>query len=111
LASGDGTPSDRDQQAPQGNVIGHARPTDSPEEDALESLELLHAVVRHHLAGLHQTVARPVEIGEFELEVEAPRRGLQNPHAFRQNFLADSVSRNERNLVLGHHNPPEPRGT
>ena len=93
---------DRDQQAPQRNVIGHARPADGAEKDALERLELLHAVVRHHLAGLHQAIARPVEIGELELEVEAPRGGLQHVHAFRQNFLANSVTRNERDLVLGH---------
>jgi hypothetical protein len=85
---------DRDQQAPERNVIGNARPTDGAEEDALESLELLHAVVRHHLAGLHQPIARPVEIGELELEVEAPRSGFQNLHALRQDFLTDSVSRN-----------------
>ncbi len=85
---------DRDQQAPQRDVIGHARPAHGAEEDALESLQGFHAVVRHHLAGLHQPIARPVEIGELELEVEAPRGGFQNLHAFRQNFLTDSVTRN-----------------
>ena len=85
---------DRDQQSPQGNVIGHARPAHGAQEDALERLELLHAVVRHHLAGLHQPIARPVEIGEFEFEVEAPRGGFENEYAFRQNFLTDSVTRN-----------------
>ena len=85
---------DRDQQSPQRNVVGHARPADGAEEDALERLELLHAVVRHHLAGLHQPIARPVEIGEFEFEVEAPRGGFEHEYAFRQNFLTDSVTRN-----------------
>ncbi len=93
---------DRDQQTPQRDVIRHARPADSAQEDALEGLELLHTVFRHHLAGLEKSVARPVEIGKLELEVEAPRRGLQDAHALGQNFLADSVSRNECDLVLGH---------
>ena len=65
-------------------------------------LQRLHAVVRHHLAGLGEAVAGPVEIGEFELETEATPGGFQHAHALRQNFLADSVSRNERDLVLGH---------
>ena len=66
----------------------------------------LHSVVRHHLAGLRQAVAGPVELGELELEIEAPRGGLENANALRQNFLADSVTRNERDLVLGHVFPP-----
>src|SRR6267378_2162814 len=49
-----------------------------------------------------KTIARPVEIGELELEVEAARGGFEHAHALRQNLLADSVPRNESDLVLGH---------
>ena len=98
-----------DQQSPQRHMVGHARPADCPEENAFELLELLHAIVRHHLAGGQEAIARPVELGEFELEIEAPRGGFEDAHALRQNFLADSVPRNERDLVLGHSLPPETR--
>src|SRR5262249_2680369 len=72
------------------------------EKDALERLQRFHAVVRHHLTGLGKAVARPVEVGEFELEVEAPCRGFQHAHALGQDFLAYSITRNESDLVLGH---------
>jgi hypothetical protein len=87
-------------------VIGHAWPADGAQKDALERLELLHAVFRHHLAGLQQAIARPVEIGEFQLKIEAARHGFEHTHALRYGFLADSVTRNERDLMLGHVFPP-----
>jgi hypothetical protein len=93
---------DRDQQAPQRNVVRHAWPAHRAEEDALVLFQCLHAVVRHHLAGLGKAVAGPVEVGEFQLETEAAPGGFQHAHALRHDFLADSVTRNEGDLVLGH---------
>ena len=48
----------------------------APRKMLSNAFELLHAVVRHHRAGLAQALARPVVIGELELEAEAARRRL-----------------------------------
>jgi len=45
-------------------------------------------------------IEKDVEV--TELEVEAPRRGFEHAHTLGQNLFADSVSRNECDLMLGH---------
>jgi hypothetical protein len=59
-------------------MVGHRlRPADRAEEQRVEALELIHPVVRHHLAVLEIVVAaRPFKRGPFDADVEAARGGF-----------------------------------
>ncbi len=61
----EGSP-DRDQQSPQGHVVGDARPADRAEEDRVEVVEDADRVGGHHRAGLDVPLARPVEVLVFQ---------------------------------------------
>ena len=61
---------DRDQQAPERDVVGHAGIADRAEEDRVVAADLLEPVLRHHAAGARVVLAAPVELVPFELEAE-----------------------------------------
>src|SRR5258705_4917183 len=61
---------------------------------------LLLPVVRHHLVVLQVIVAgSEVELVELQPEAKLLRGGFQNPHAFRDNFPADSIAGNYSNFI------------
>ena len=94
---------DRDQQAPQRDMIGHAGISDGAEEDAVHALDLVEPVLRHHRAALGEALAAPIVVLPFEREAVAARRGLEHAHAFRHDFLADPVTGDDGDFVsLGH---------
>ena len=57
---------DRDQQAPQRDVVRHVRPAHRAQQDRVRLRQALHAVGRHHRAGLLVGLARPVVVREVE---------------------------------------------
>ena len=95
----------RDQEAPQRDVIGDARKADGAEIHRLELSELIEPVLRHHPAGSRVRLAAPVERRPREIEAESPPRRLEHTHAFRKDFLADSIARNHGN-PMSHLSPP-----
>ena len=55
---------DRDQQAPEPDVVGHVGPADGAEEDRVGRAQGVERVGRHHPAGLDEVVAAPRVLGE-----------------------------------------------
>ncbi|KAI3480882.1 hypothetical protein L1887_56956 [Cichorium endivia] len=89
------------QRTPQRHVVRVAvRIADRAKEDGVERLQELDPVVRHHLAVLVEVVARgKVERRQLEREAEALRCRLQGLQATWHDLLADSIARDDRNLV------------
>ncbi len=56
----------RDQQAPQRDVIGHVGIADRAEKDGVEEPQPVKPVFRHHPAGLGVGLAAPVEFASSE---------------------------------------------
>ncbi len=92
---------DRDQQAPQRDMVRHAGKADRTEIDGVERAQLVEAVGRHHRAGLGEALAAPVEMHPLEPEVAAGRR-LQHLLALRHHFVADAVAGDHRDPVIAH---------
>src|SRR5205807_6611862 len=87
---------DRDQEAPERDVVGHARKSDGAEVDRVEAPKLVESVRRHHAAGRRVGLAAPVEGGPVELEVEAAGGGVEDPSSLRHDLPADPVAGNDR---------------
>src|SRR6185295_4162689 len=85
-------PTDRNQEAPERDVIGNARPADGAEVDGVVPGNLGQAVGGHHRPGLGETLAGPVEPIPGVAEVEAAADGLQHADAFRYHLVADAVT-------------------
>src|SRR2546429_6955995 len=96
---------DRDQKPPERDVVRHARETHRPEEDRFEGSEPVEAILGHHATGFRVALAAPVERRPFDLEPEPTAGGVEDAHAFRDDFFADAVAGNRRNAVL-HRGPP-----
>ena len=100
---------DRDQQAPQRDVVRHVRPAHRAEQDRVRLRQPLHAVRRHHRAGLLVGLARPVVVRELQAEAEAARGGVQHLQRLRHRLLADAVAGHDRDPVgLRHGLSPRP---
>ena len=95
-------PADRDQQAPERDMVGHAGKADRAEEDGIEAGQPVEAVLRHEPAGLCIAFAAPVELGPVPLYAEAGAGGLQHPDAFRHDLPADAVAGNDSDTVAIH---------
>jgi hypothetical protein len=59
-------PSNRDEQAPQADVIGNSRPPDCAQEDRVEAGEDVERIGRHHAAMLEVVGAAPRKLLELE---------------------------------------------
>src|SRR5437588_1475009 len=99
-------PADGDEQSPERDVIGHARPAHRAELDGVVLADLLEAVLRHHPAGLEVPRAAPVERLPLEGDAESSSRRLQHAHTFGHHFRADAVSGNDRDPVSAHESLP-----
>src|SRR6185437_15752271 len=99
---------DRDQQAPERDMVGNAGISDRAEEDPLRALDLLEPILRHHRADLGIALAAPIVFAPAELEPEASARRFEYAHALRHHFLADPVPRNDRDLVTFRHGTSPP---
>src|SRR5690606_11268260 len=95
-------PADRDEQAPERDVVGHAGPVDGAEIDRIMALDPLEPVLRHHAAGLDEALAGPVEALPGELDSEPAAGGLHHPDALVHHLVADPVAGDDGDLVLGH---------
>ena len=83
---------DRDQQAPQRDVIGHARPAHRAQVDRVVLGDLVEPVGRHHGAGLGEALARPVQMVPGVVDAEAGAHRLQHADALRHHLVADAVA-------------------
>src|SRR5207245_2538852 len=94
---------DRNQQAPERHVVGHAGESHGAQEDRVVLADLGEAVLRHHLAVLLVVLAAPRLLVPGERETELPPRGFQHALAFGDDFHADAVSGDDCDLVgLAH---------
>ena len=83
---------DRDQQAPQRDVVGHAGPADGAQIDGVVLGDLVEPVGRHHGAGLGEALAGPVEMVPGVVDAEAGADRLQHADALRHHLVADAVA-------------------
>ncbi len=90
------------ERAPQGNVIGDlGRPADRTEIDRVVLADLRLPVLRHHLAVLFVIVpGSEVEMVEMHGNAVLFRGRFQHAQAFRDHFLADAVTGNDRDPIL-----------
>src|SRR5262245_22142568 len=65
--------------------------------------DLLQPILGHHPAGLAIGFARPVEMIPLEFDSETAPRRIEHPNAFRHDFPADTVARNDGNPMPGLH--------
>ena len=94
---------DLDEQAPERDMVRHlGRPADRAQEDGLVALDLVKPVLGHHVAVLEVVVAAPGQLVPLELEPELTARRVEHAHALRHHLLADAVTGDHRDLVLGH---------
>ena len=93
------------QRPPQRNVVGNGiRPADGAEVDSIEALQLLAPVVRHHLAIMGVIFAAcPLHLLEAQRQIPTLCGGLQHANPFRQNFFANSVTRDGGNTTGFFH--------
>jgi hypothetical protein len=105
-------PADRDEQAPQRDVVGHPGPADGAEEDRLEAAEDLQPVGRHHRALLLVAPARPVELGVLERDAVPRAHGVEHLAGGGDDLRADPVARDDGDLLCrrlrGGHGAPRP---
>jgi hypothetical protein len=92
------------QRAPERNMVGHGvGPADCAEIDRIMATDLVFPVGGHHGAVARVVVAAcEIEVIEGQVDPEAARRNFEDPQALGHDFLADSVARNDRNLVCCH---------
>src|SRR5262249_15253349 len=93
---------DRNEKAPERNVIGHARMAHSAEEDRVKWFELRDTVFRHHAAGFDVALAAPVEMAPVECKTEALAGGFEHADALGDDFLANPIAGNHRDHVSFH---------
>ena len=96
---------DRDQKAPERDVVRHTGKSHGAEEDRLERPEPVETVFRHHAAGFGVALAAPVERRPLDVEAEPAARGVEDAHAFGHDFLADPVA-GDRGDTVSHRIPP-----
>src|SRR5712692_263495 len=95
-------PPDRDQQAPERNVVRHSGEAHRAEEDRVVRADLLKAIVRHHPAVLRVILAAPGEAVPTKLQAILCTGGFEHAQALGNHFLADSIARDHRDLVTLH---------
>ena len=83
-------------------MIGNIRVSNSAEENGVKGPELRDAVRGHHSSGFDIGFAAPVEAFPGNEEPKALCCSFQNQHAFRHNFFADAISRNNRDVESSH---------
>ena len=95
-------PAQRDQEAPERDMVRHAGKAHRAQQDRVERAQHLDAVLRHHPAGLAVGLAAPVEMLPVEADVVAPAGGLQHPHGLGHDLLADAVAGDDRDPIVRH---------
>src|SRR5882724_4450712 len=93
---------DRNQQAPERNVIRDTGMSNCAKEDRVKRPELLQAICRHHLSGLHVGFTTPVECVPVPSKTKALSRSFQHADAFGHHLFPDAVSCNDCNIESFH---------
>src|SRR5262249_31196960 len=93
---------DRDQQTPKRDVVRHSGKAHRAEENRIVVPDSLESVLRHHPPVLGVVLAAPGKFVPAKVDAVLSAGGFQHPHAFGDHFLADSVAREKRDLVLAH---------
>src|ERR1051325_6935798 len=100
-------PAQRDQEAPEGDMIRHAGITDGAEKYGIIGPQLIEPILRHHATGLGVGLAAPVESAPLKRETIAARRRFQRLDAFRYDLAPDTVAGDESDPICpGHRLPP-----
>jgi hypothetical protein len=96
-------PANRDQETPQGDVVGNSRVPNGSEEDRVVRPKKVPPVFGHHPSVLRVIFAVPIEL--LVPEAEPPvhvSHGVENIFPGGDGFLADPVSGDDRQPDLFH---------
>src|SRR5256885_15687591 len=81
-------------------MVLHLGMTDRSQENTVKGSQMIQAVHRHHAAGVKVRLAAPIEMGPREVNAIATASRLEYTDALGYDFTADSIPRDDRDLVL-----------
>ena len=97
----------RDQQAPQRDMVRHLGVTDRAEINGVVEPQPLDPVLRHHHAHIDVALAAPVEFVPLEAETVSPRRRLHRGNPLGHHLAPDAVAGDHRDpIILCHADHP-----
>ena len=86
-------------------MVGHIGGTHRTEENGIKTLELLHAILGHHAAGLLIIVTAPRKPGKVKLEPTVqPCHFLQHAYALPDDLRSNAVTGDDGYFVCLHCN-------
>ena len=83
-------------------MIGNIRKPDSTEENRVMMADLLETILRHHSACFLVVGAAPWKLFPIKLNAGFFTDSVEDPHPFRDDLLANSVSLNCSNSIFLH---------
>jgi len=93
---------DWNQKSPERDVIRDTRKSDRTQEDRIVITEFCEAIFGHHAPRRFIGFAIPTEVLEVEANSKLSAHCLKDTQPFRNNFIPDSVSRDDCQLELFH---------
>ncbi len=99
-------PTNRDQEPPQRDMVGHARPADSAQQDRISGAEQFEPVGGHHRPGVGITLAAPRVLLPLESNVESAAGALEHVDRGRDDLAADPVAGDQRDVAGAQWSSP-----
>ena len=81
-------------------MVWYTRPTNSPQEDGIERLQLLKPIFGHHRARAQIGLAGPVEVLEFDAKAKTLGEYPSNLNASWDDLLANTISGDRGNAIM-----------
>src|SRR6266576_769254 len=81
-------------------MVLHLGMTDCSQENTVKGSQLIQAVHRHHTASAKVRLATPIEMGPREVNAVATASRFEHTDALGYDFAADSIPRDDCDLVL-----------
>jgi hypothetical protein len=97
---------DRDEEAPQRDVVGNVRPADGTQEDRVMVPDAPEPVLGHHPTRPQPRLAAPIELVPLESDVEVRADAVEHLDRRRHDLPPDAVSGDDRDPVARHNAPP-----
>ena len=94
--------SDRNEQSPQGYMIGYARKAYGTQNIAIAVAQSFQAIIGHHFAMGAIVGAGIIVGGKLQLKTTGGCQYFKDFYGLRQNFLSNSITRDGCNLIGTH---------
>jgi hypothetical protein len=83
-------------------MIGDIGVADGAQKDRIAGAQQIQRVLRHHSAVREIVFGAPIEVKELAGEIVLLACAIEDPFAFRDDFLADTVAGDHCNIELSH---------